>query len=93
MSALRVVAPNQPQEGASASGLGERIQQLQAEARALARQHAESLVASLRETQRIADEIARGGDAYPVGVRDLARRLSQDSAGNALTITAIAERV
>lgn len=92
MSALRVVTPHQPEDEPRASGLSERIRELQAEARALARIHAEALVASLEETRRLADEIARGGEAYPPGVRDLARRLSDDSAANALTITAIAAR-
>jgi hypothetical protein len=89
---LRVVTHRQPSEAPRVSDLSERIRQLQAEAKGLAREHVEALAASLLETQRIADEIADGGDAYPPGLRDLARRLSENSSAGALTIRAIAGR-
>jgi hypothetical protein len=44
------------------------------------------------ETQRIAEEIANGGEAYPAGVRDIARRLGEDSAARAMTIESIVSR-
>lgn len=94
-ASLRVIAPSQPIEagmGAAAS-LSERILQLQAEAKRLAGDHIDTLRANLLQTQRIADEIARGGEAYPAGVRDIARRLSEDSIAKALMIEGIVARL
>lgn len=87
---LRVVTNNPP---AAQAPLSDRIRALQAEARGLAREHIEVLAASLLATQRLADDIAHGGDAYPPGVREIARRLSEDSAAKALTLEAISARV
>jgi hypothetical protein len=70
----------------------DRIRRLQAEARALALQHIESLAAALGEASRIAAEIAEGGDLYPVGARELSRRLADDCGKHALTLAAIADR-
>lgn len=69
-----------------------RIKRLQAEARALAREHIEMLVAALREVERLSGEVSEGGDLYPVGARELSRRLSEEAAKQALTLTAIIER-
>jgi len=94
-ASLRVITPGQSiatTTGAAAS-LSERILQLQAEARSLAADHIETLRAHLLQTQRIADEIARGGEAYPAGVRDIARRLGEDSIAKALTIEGIVARL
>jgi hypothetical protein len=88
---LRVVVEN-PLAAPPPASLGERIQQLQIEARRLARDHIDALGASLVETQQLADQIATGGDAYPPGVRDIARRLGEDCAAKALSIEAIMGR-
>ncbi len=85
---LRVVT----NQSAPAVSLGDRVRALQAEARGLAREHIEALAASLLATQRLADDIAAGGEAYPPGVRDIARRLSEDSAAKALTLEALSAR-
>lgn len=74
------------------AGLAERVAQLQAEAKRLAREHIDALTASLDQTRRLAEEIAKGGEAYPPGVRDLARRLGEDSIARAMTLEAIAAR-
>ncbi len=84
---LRVVTNRPP-----AASLADRIRALQAEARGLAREQVEALAASLLATQRLADEIAAGGEAYPPGVREIARRLSEDSAAKALTLEALSAR-
>ncbi|HEX7758528.1 MAG TPA: hypothetical protein VF459_03445 [Caulobacteraceae bacterium] len=96
---LRIVTTNvaaqptaQSMAGSPAS-LADRVLQLQAEARGLAREHIASLEAALHQTEALAEEIARGGDAYPPGIRDIARRLSQDSAAKALMIDAIVGRL
>lgn len=95
-TSLRVVAASpllEAQAGAAtAASLSERIRQLQAEARGLAREHVGALAASLMQTQRLADEIAQGGEAYPPGARETARRLGEDSGANALALEAIMAR-
>lgn len=95
MSALRVITAAQPLKVSSgtAASLTERVQQLQAEAKRLAGEHVDALRASLLQTQRIAEEIAQGGEAYPAGVRDIARRLGEDSTARALTIEGIMARL
>ncbi|MBV9995666.1 MAG: hypothetical protein JO127_10685 [Caulobacteraceae bacterium] len=88
MSASRlVVFP--PAESESAAN---RIKRLQAEARNLAREHVEALSAALADVTRLAGEIADGGDLYPVGARELSRRLAEDAGKQSLTLSAILDR-
>lgn len=76
----------------AAPSVAERVQQLQAEARRVARDHVELLRANLMQTRQLAGEIAAGGDAYPVGIREVARRLAEESGAEAQTLQAILER-
>tara|TARA_R110002124_G_scaffold60974_2_gene167185 strand:- start:252 stop:554 length:303 start_codon:yes stop_codon:yes gene_type:complete len=64
----------------------ERVRRLQAEARALALEQVEALDAAL------AREIADGGDAYPVGARDMAARLADDLPKRADSLRAVVNR-
>ncbi|HVN02082.1 MAG TPA: hypothetical protein VMT68_17920 [Caulobacteraceae bacterium] len=89
MSASHVVAFPSLSEGESP---GDRLRRLQTEARALAREHVELLAATLADVSRLSGEIAQGGDAYPVGVRELSRRLVEETVKHSLTLTAILER-
>ena len=70
----------------------ERIRRLQLEAKGLAREHIEMLAAALAEVSRLAGEIAEGGELYPVGARELSRRLTDDANNSAMTLTAIIDR-
>ena len=94
-SSLRVVVahPSTQVAPSASADLGARIHQLQADARILAGEHVDQLVASLVGVRTIADEIAQGGEAYPAGVRDIARRLSEDAAAKALMIEALMARL
>jgi NTP pyrophosphatase (non-canonical NTP hydrolase) len=67
----------------------ERIKRLQAEAQELAREQIESLLTGMKDLAAVADEIAEGGDAYAVGAREIARRLSDDLGQKAQTLAAI----
>lgn len=67
----------------------ERVKRLQAEARALALEQVEALEEVLLKASAMAREIAEGGDAYPVGARELAARLVQDLPAKAETMKAI----
>ena len=71
----------------------DRVKQLQAEARALAIEQVEELERRLNEAAALAKEISVGGDAYPVGARELASRLAEDLPAKAETIKAIVSRL
>ena len=68
------------------------MRRLQAEARQLAKDHIHALTAAITEVERMAAEIAEGGDAYPAGVRDLARRFAEDAEARVQTLEAITAR-
>ena len=90
MSASHLVVFPSPAEPDSPAG---RIRRLQVEARSLAREHIEMLAAALTEVSRLSAEIADGGEVYPVGAREISRRLTDETGKQALTLTAIVDRI
>ncbi|RZJ03697.1 MAG: hypothetical protein EON89_10595 [Brevundimonas sp.] len=70
----------------------DRVKRLQMEARALAVEQVEALEKVLMQASAMADEIAQGGDAYPVGARELAGRLAADLPAKSQTLKAIVVR-
>ena len=70
----------------------ERVKRLQLEARALAVEQVEALEAVLMQASKLARDIAEGGDAYPVGARELASRLAADLPTKSETLKAIVTR-
>jgi hypothetical protein len=92
---LSVVADNDRATITSAKPetVAQRVRRLQAEARQLAKDHIHSLSAAILAAEAIAAEIAEGGDAYPAGVRDLARRFAEDAEARVQTLEAITARV
>ncbi len=94
---LRVVttdaAPMAANPALAGANLAERVRQLQAEARSLARDHTDALHDSLLAVSHLAAEVADGGEAYPPGVRELARRLVEENAARAATLEAILGRM
>jgi hypothetical protein len=76
-SRLTIVSPpalvDSPPESTAA-----RIRRLHAEANALARDEVARLEQRIGEIVAMAREIAEGGCAYPVGAREVARRLAED---------------
>jgi hypothetical protein len=93
---LSVVADNDLKasrtEPLRAETVAERVRRLQAEAKQLAKDHVRALTAAMTEVEHMAAEIAEGGDAYPPGVRDLARRFVEDCEARVQTLEAIASR-
>ena len=77
---------------ARAETVAERVRKLQAEARQLAKDHIRSLTEAMLAAEQVAAEIAEGGDAYPPGVRDLARRFVEDIDARVQTLEAITAR-
>ena len=92
---LAVVADNglnsaQPQP--KTESVAERVRRLQAEAKQLAKDHIKALTAQIVAVEQMAAEIAEGGEAYPPGVRDIARRLVEDMDSRVQTLEAISAR-
>jgi len=71
----------------------ERVQRLQLEARSLALEQVEALEKVLLQAAAMARDIAEGGDAYPVGAREIASRLVADLPGRAETMRTIVARL
>ena len=71
----------------------ERVKRLQLEAHALALEEIEQLERLLLDAAAKAREIADGGDAYPIGAREIASRLASDLPTRAETIKTIVGRV
>jgi hypothetical protein len=86
MSVSRLVVASERQ---SAS---EKLERLKAEARGLAHEHLETLNEALAEVAQLSREICEGGDLYPVGAQELARRLKEDAARHALALSGIIAR-
>ena len=94
---LSVVADNDMKTAAApaapkAETVAQRVRRLQLEAKQLAKDHIKALSAAMVEVETLAAEIAEGGDAYPPGVRDLARRLVEDVEARVQTLEAIVAR-
>lgn len=92
---LSVVADNDTASAArktKTETVADRVRALQLEAKGLARQHVQELERLLIEVERMSAEIAEGGDAYPAGVRDIARRLAEDCEARVQTLEAIVSR-
>jgi len=70
----------------------QRVRRLQTEARLLAREQVEALGRDLDDLARRALEIAEGGEAYAVGVREMASRMASDLPQKAQSLRAILER-
>lgn len=71
----------------------DRVKRLQLEARGLALEQVEALETALHAAAALAREIAEGGDAYPVGAREIASRLVTDLPSRAETIRTIVSRI
>jgi hypothetical protein len=89
---LSVVADNGAALVKADANLSDRIRRLQSEAKNLAREHILALETALVEVERLAGEIAGGGEAYPVGIREIARRLSEESETRVQAMEAILRR-
>nr|WP_314437041.1 hypothetical protein [uncultured Brevundimonas sp.] len=72
---------------------GERVKRLQLEAHALALEEIEQLERLLLQAAEKAREIAGGGDAYPVGAREIASRIAADLPTRAETLKTIVSRI
>jgi hypothetical protein len=90
--ALSVVATNGVATVRVDDTISQRVRRLQAEAKGLAREHVLALRAALQTVEALSADIAHGGEAYPVGVRDIARRLADDIGAKAQTLELLSTR-
>src|SRR5579875_1948384 len=67
----------------------DRAQTLFEEARIAASEHVSLLVDALMVVGKFSEQIAEGGDIYPVGIRDLARKMADDAIWCAQTCSSI----
>jgi hypothetical protein len=72
--------------------LSERMERLRQEARELALEGTNALLRSLQTAAAIADQVADGGEAYQVGVRENARCTQTALVGLVLNLRSIMER-
>lgn len=86
------IAQTKTRDPVSAEPIADRVRRLQAEAREIAREHVTALEQALVAVSRLAGEIADGGEAYPVGAREVARQLIDECQGRAGTLDAILAR-
>ncbi len=70
----------------------ERIRRMQSNAKALAREQVEAMTEAMMQVARMAEEISAGGDAYPVGVRELCSRMKADLESQAKSVEALLAR-
>jgi hypothetical protein len=73
--------------------VADRVKRLQEEARLLAREGIQSFENALHACAAMADEIAKGGDAYPVGARAMAEQIAEELPLRAQSLRAIMERI
>ncbi len=77
---------------AAAETPGVRASRLLAEARAAADEQVHVLEQALATAAEIAQQIADGGEIYPVGVRDLCRRLAEDAMAKSQTLESMLQQ-
>ena len=71
---------------------GARIRSLIAEARTLAAEQVVELERALLQVGLLAAQVVEGGDIYPPGLREIARRLADDAPWATQTLAAIRQR-
>ncbi|HEV2363985.1 MAG TPA: hypothetical protein VGS12_07270 [Caulobacteraceae bacterium] len=92
MSVTHLTVVEEAPAEAGAPRIADRVRRLQAEARALAREHIETLLGRLAEVARMAAEVAQGGEAYPVGARELCARFAEHASAQVETLRLITDR-
>jgi hypothetical protein len=72
--------------------IAERMERLRADARAIALEHATEMLLAFQEASLLARQVASGGEAYHVGVREVARRTASDLEATVRSLRSIIER-
>ncbi len=72
--------------------LADRMERLRSDATLVANEHIALLVEALSEASELAEQVANGGEAYQIGVREIARRTHKELGPTVLSLRAIRER-
>ncbi|MGH6956438.1 MAG: hypothetical protein ACREEW_07205 [Caulobacteraceae bacterium] len=77
---------------ATEESLADKVRRLRDEAQGLARDHAQDFVHAIADLESFAGDIADGGEAYPVGIRQMAKKLLGELQGARLNVTSVLGR-
>jgi hypothetical protein len=72
--------------------IADKMRRLRDEAQGHARLHSQDFVRALEALESLAADIADGGEAYPVGIRQAARNIGPQLAGARLNVTSLLGR-
>ena len=72
--------------------LAERMERVRNDANRVAFEHTSALLSAFEDAATLASEVANGGEAYHVGVRELARRAHIDLTASVLNLRSIVGR-
>ena len=72
--------------------IADKMKRLRDEAAGHARVHAQDFVRALEALEELAEDIAAGGEAYPVGIRQAAKNIGPTLAGTRLNVIALLGR-
>ena len=78
-----------PQQAPHVETAADRAKRLLTEARAAAIEHIGSVSTALETLIEVSADVAEGGEAYPAGVRDLCRRMTEDLQARLNTLDSI----
>lgn len=73
--------------------ISSRIKSLQEQAKSLAKEHIRDFVTLIEELEAMATDISDGGDAYPAGIRDIARQMAERAEGDRKNIESLSARL
>jgi hypothetical protein len=76
----------------NAESITDKIKRLRDEAAGHARVHAQDFVRAIEAVEQLAEDIAAGGEAYPVGIRHAAKNIGPQLAGARLNVTSLLGR-
>jgi hypothetical protein len=88
MTATRFATSRSP----NLHSLAERMEQVRNDANRVAFEHTSLLLRTFEDAASLASEVANGGEAYHVGVRELARRAHIDMTASILNLRSIVGR-
>jgi hypothetical protein len=74
-----------------AESLADKMRRLRDEAAGYARDHSYAFATAMAELESLAEDIADGGEAYPVGIRETARQLASELLGARRNVSSILE--
>lgn len=83
--------PSAP-SAAPSDTLADRMERLRRDAEAVAGEHTDALVEALASAAELAEQVATGGEAYHVGVREIARRSQHELNAMVLNLRVIRGR-